>query len=173
MDIVCETPRLILRKFALEDLQSILKVIGDPEVMRFSTTGPETEDGAKKFLSGCLRRYERDGIGQWAVILKETGALIGESGLSVQYVDDNKEYEVSYRILRSLWGKGYGTEAAIASRDFGFEVLGLRRLISIIEKENEPSIRVAQKMGMILEKSSIFSNKPVVIYSLDIEWLNK
>jgi [ribosomal protein S5]-alanine N-acetyltransferase len=164
MDEILESPRLILRKFTSSDLGSILKVIGDPEVMKFSTTGPEDEHGGRKFLEACMRRYERDSIGQWAVILKETGQLIGECGISVQLVDGLKEFEISYRILRSLWGMGLGSEAAIACRDYGFDSLGLKRMISIIESENKPSIRVAQKMGMVLEKKSLFSNIPVEIY---------
>lgn len=110
-----------MRKFISSDLSAILKIIGDPEVMKFSTTGPEDHHGGRKFLDGCQRRYERDGIGQWAVIHKETGQLIGECGISVQVIDDQKEFEVSYRILRSLWGRGFGSEAAIACCEYGFK----------------------------------------------------
>lgn len=167
MEKILETPRLLLRKFTQEDLSLVLEVIGDPEVMRFSTTGPEDEYGGRKFLESCLRRYERDGMGQWAIILKESGQLIGECGISVQVIDNQREFEISYRVLRSLWGKGFGFEAAIACREYGFKFFGLKRLISIIESANEPSIRVAQKMGMNLEKKSTFSNVPVEIYAIE------
>ena len=61
---------------------------------------------------------------------------------------------------------GLATEAARASRDYGFKNVGLRRLISIIESDNVASIRVAEKMGMTLEKRAFFHKIPVLIYSV-------
>jgi [ribosomal protein S5]-alanine N-acetyltransferase len=163
--IVCETSRLILRKFNENDVESLLSFLGDPEVMRFSITGPETRaDIQTKYLPGCLKRYSRDGLGQWAVIRKSDGICVGECGICIQQVDGEKEFEISYRMRRDCWGNGLATEAARACRDYGFKTAGLRRLISIIEPENAASIRVAEKIGMALEKKASFHKIPVLIY---------
>ena len=81
-------------------------------------------------------------------------------------IDNQKEYEIGYRFVREYWGQGLASEAAIACRDYGFKKLNLNRLISIIEKENTDSIKVAKKVGMILEKESCFHSIQVEIYSL-------
>ena len=62
------------------------------------------------------------------------------------------EIEVGYHVRRSLQGRGYATEAAAASRDYARDVLGLDRLIAIIDPRNTPSQRVAEKIGLTLEK---------------------
>ena len=135
--------------------------------MRFSVSGTRTrEDSRAKYLSGCLARYSRDGVGQWAVVRKSDGALIGECGICVQQVDGGREYEISYRLRRDCWGQGLATEAAIACRDYGFTTAGLSRLVSIIEAENVASIRVAEKMGMRFEKNALFHNIAARIYSI-------
>jgi [ribosomal protein S5]-alanine N-acetyltransferase len=165
--IICETPRLILRRFNESDVHPLLSFLGDPEVMRFSITGPITrEDIQTRYLGSCLKRYSRDGVGQWAVVRKSDGICVGECGICVQEVDGESEFEISYRMRRDCWGIGLATEAARACRDYGFKKAGLRRLISIIESENAASIRVAEKMGMALEKRASFRNIPVLIYSV-------
>jgi len=165
--IVCQTTRLILRKFNESDVDPILGFRGDPEVMRFSIAGPETrEDIQAKYLPSCLRRYSRDGLGQWAVVRKTDGICVGECGICAQEVDGAKEFEISYRLRRDCWGNGLATEAARACCDYGFKQAGLRRLISIIEFENTASIRVAEKMGMTLVKRALFHRIPVLVYGV-------
>ena len=165
--IVCLTSRLILREFNESDVDSLFGFRGDPEVMRFSITGPETrEDIRTKYLPSCLRRYSRDGLGQWAVVRKSDGICVGECGICAQEVDGEKEFEISYRIRRDCWGDGLATEAALACCDYGFKQAGLHHLISIIESENTASIRVAEKIGMTLKKTASFHNIPVLIYSV-------
>lgn len=165
--IICQTSRLILRKFNESDVDALLSFRGDPEVMRFSITGPETrEDIQTKYLPSCLRRYSRDGLGQWAVVRKTDGMCVGECGICAQEIEGKKEFEISYRMRRDCWGNGLATEAARACADYGFKKAGLRRLISIIESENAASIRVAEKMGMTLEKKASFHEIPVLIYSV-------
>jgi ribosomal-protein-alanine N-acetyltransferase len=108
----------------------------------------------------------RDGLGQWAVVRKSDGICIGECGICAQEVDGEREFEISYRLRRDCWGNGLATEAARACCDYGFKQAGLRRLISIIEAENAASIRVAEKMGMTLEKRASFQGIRVLIYSV-------
>ena len=165
--IVCETSRLILRKFNESDVEPLLGFRGDPQVMRFSITGPETREAIQtRYLPSCLKRYSRDGLGQWAVVRKSDGICVGECGICAQEVAGESEFEISYRMRRDCWGAGLATEAARACCDYGFKQAGLRRLISIIESENAASIRVAEKMGMTLERSASFHGITVLIYSV-------
>ena len=91
--IVCQTSRLMLRKFNEDDVDPLFGFRGDPEVMRFSITGPETrEDIQTKYLPSCLRRYTRNGLGQWAVVRKSDGICIGECGICAQEVDGERAF---------------------------------------------------------------------------------
>ena len=165
--IICESPRLFLRRFDENDVEAILKFRGDSQVMQFSVSGPESrEDIRIKYLPSCMKRYARDGFGQWAVVRKNDGSCIGECGICAQKVDGSREYEISYRLRRDCWGQGLATEAAQACRDYGFKQIGLTRMISIIEQGNAASIRVAGKMGMTLEKRASFHNIAALIYSV-------
>jgi RimJ/RimL family protein N-acetyltransferase len=64
------------------------------------------------------------------------------------------ELEVGYHIRAALQGRGLATEAAAACRDYSREVLGVDRLIAIIDPRNQPSQRVAEKLGLVLERAS-------------------
>lgn len=166
-NVVCETSRLVLRRFDAGDVDAILSFRGDPDVMRFSVAGTETRDTIEaKYLPSCLRRYARDGLGQWAVVRKSDGICVGECGICEQEVGGEKQFEISYRMRRDCWGNGLATEAAGACRDYGFNEARLRRVISIIESENTASIRVAEKIGMTFDKRVYFHDIPVLIYGL-------
>lgn len=166
--VILETPRLILRKFRDSDTEAILAFRGDPRVMRFSLRGPEPRDDIRtRYLPSVLKRYSRDGVGQWAVVRKEDGVLIGECGICLQEVDDGRrEFEIGYRLRRDCWGLGLATEAASGCRDYGFGTLRLNRLVSLIEAENAASIRVAERVGMIFEREASFHDIPVLIYGI-------
>jgi RimJ/RimL family protein N-acetyltransferase len=157
---------LILREFKEIDLDDLMRIFGDPEVMRFSITGVKSKDDVRKLIESAGRSSARDGLAQWAVILKETGVLIGECGILSQTIDGKSEYEITYRFAKPHWGHGYATEAAAACCEYGFKVKSLPRLISIIEAENKSSIRVAERVGMTYEAEAIFHNIPVKVYSL-------
>lgn len=161
-----ETRRLFLRKFDNSDLDLLMPIMGDPEVQKFSPYGCEDRIGIQKFLDGCKLREARDGVTQYAIILKETNELIGDCGITIQQVDGISEYEIGYKLARKQWGQGYATEAAVACRDFGFEQKNIQRFISIIDPKNISSIRVAARVGMTLEKESLYRNGIVEIYSL-------
>jgi RimJ/RimL family protein N-acetyltransferase len=170
--MVVETERLILREFQLSDLDAFLAVMPDPEVMRFSISGPWDRDRTERFLGGCLLDYseERWGFGRWATVHKKDDRLIGFSGLArYDDVDGSSEVEIGYRLLPEYWGRGLGTESAAASRDHGFGSLGLPRLISMIQPGNHPSVRVAEKIGMVCEKEIVKWDQPILVYAVSAD----
>jgi len=67
-------------------------------------------------------------------------------------INGQAEVEIGYRLARSTWDQGYATEAAKAVCDYAFTMLGIKRLIAMIDPSNVSSIRVAEKIGMHYEK---------------------
>lgn len=163
---VVETERLTLRRYRLGDLDDLAPILGDAETMRFYPA-PKTREEARQWIERNLRRYEQDGFGLWAMVLKETGEFAGNCGLVAQVVDEREEVEIAWHVKRSLWGQGLATEAAMACRDHGFAVLGLERIISLIRPANVPSRRVAEKIGMSVETVTIWGGLPHFVYALE------
>jgi ribosomal-protein-alanine N-acetyltransferase len=151
--VIIETERTWLRRQVPDDLDALWALYCDPEVTKHIPDAPTTRDAARQelewFMNGHPRRPE---LGLWATILKENGAFIGRSGLLPWTIDGTDEVEVAYTIARQYWGQGLATEIAGAILQYGFNVLGLRRLICLIEPGNAASQKVAEKIGMRLEK---------------------
>lgn len=167
--IIVETERLILRHFHAFDAGAMERVFGDAEVMRFGP-GVQTREWVRDWLRRCLEDYYRKlGFGPWAVVVKESRAVIGYSGLFYfPSVAGRPEIEVGYRLARPFWGRGYATEAAVAVRDYGFGVLCLPRLVALIDPQNAASIRVAEKAGMRYECEAMLEgySHPDHLYSV-------
>lgn len=142
-----ETERLNLRLFTLDDLQIMFKLGSDPDVVKYADTPcKDLEEAKKRLEQGPLSDYKKYGYGRFAVELKETGEVIGFSG--IKYLPEIDLPEVGYRYLKEYWGQGIGTEAARACVEFARQDLKLEKLIALIAPENIASIRVAEKLGM-------------------------
>lgn len=165
MKQILETPRLILREFTLGDVDSLARVLSDAETMRFYPA-PFDRVGVENWIARNIRRYTNDGFGLWASVLKLSGEVIGDCGLTMQSVDGVDEVEIGYHTRRDLWGQGLATEAARACRDFGFARLSVDRLVSIIRPENLASRRVAEKNGMAVMKEVMRVNFLHLIYAI-------
>jgi ribosomal-protein-alanine N-acetyltransferase len=99
--------------------------------------------------------WDERGYGLWAVASREDGTLMGRCGL--QYLPDLEEVEVDFILARPFWGQGLATEAGRASLQYGFEELGLGRIVGVAHVENRASQRVLEKLGMhLLERKSLF-----------------
>ncbi|MFZ0419059.1 MAG: GNAT family N-acetyltransferase [Candidatus Sulfotelmatobacter sp.] len=162
---ILETLRLVLREFSPDDADALARVLSDPETMRFYPA-PFDRAGVENWIARNRYRYAKDGHGLWTMILKSTGELIGDCGLTVQDIDGANEVEIGYHVRRDHWGQGLATEAACACRDFGFARFPVNRLISIIRPENLPSRRVAEKIGMNVWKEVMRANLPHLVYSI-------
>lgn len=166
--IILETSRLILRPFQPDDAEVLQAVLGDAEVMRFSVSGVMNLDQIQGWLDRQIAGREKYGYGMNAAIEKNSKQLIGFCGLCVfEDLDGQREDEIGYRLARAWWGKGLATEAAIATRDYGFDQIGLNRLVCIIEPENIRSIRVAERVGMQYERATKFKGLDVGIYAMN------
>jgi [ribosomal protein S5]-alanine N-acetyltransferase len=142
-----ETPRLVLREMSLDDLDFVAEMLGNAEVMRFYPKCYSREEAAT-WIERQRRRYARHGHGLWLASKKSSGRPVGQVGLLIQRADGVEEKEVAYLIHRLFQQQGFATEAALACRDHAFTAFGRERVIALIRPENEPSRKVAWKLGM-------------------------
>ena len=164
---IIETKRLLLRRLVIDDLDDLFALYRDPEIRKYFPEGTlnyeETKEELEWFLNGHPRHPE---LGLWATILKETGQFVGRCGLLPWTIDGQDEVEVAYLIAKDHWRKGLGSEAAQGILQYGFEKLGLSRLICLIDKDNEASIKVATGIGMTFEKEIVDEMGPAQVYSI-------
>ncbi len=163
---ILETPRLLLREFAPEDADALALILSDPETMHHYPA-PYDRNGVGQWIARNRQRYLSDGVGLWAMVLKETGDLIGDCGIIRQEVEGEYLYEIGYHLRRDLWGRGLASEAAIACREWGFAHLGVDRLISLIRPENLASRRVAERNGMAIWKQLSWRGLTHYVYSIE------
>lgn len=168
--IILETDRLLLRHLHPDDLNDLFALYSDPEMRRYFPEGTltyeETQEELEWFVKGHPRHPE---LGLWATIHKPTQQFIGRCGLLPWAIDDRQEVEVAFLIAKSHWNQGLGTEAAHAILHYGFTQLNLPRLICLIEHGNQPSIRVAEKLGMTFEKEGQDDKGPFLLYARNRE----
>ena len=145
-----ETERLILRPMLATDLDALHLIFTDPKVM--ASFGGELLSRAQ--MEGWLRRnldhQNEFGYGLFSVLLKASGELIGDCGLEQMEVEGLQLAELGYDFRSEYWNQGFATEAAMAVRDYAFDILQLPQLISLIRVGNLASKRVAEKVGMQL-----------------------
>jgi RimJ/RimL family protein N-acetyltransferase len=151
MDVYLETERLTLRPFTAADVDHLVALDGDPAVMRYLNGGVPTPrnviecETLPRFL-GYYQMYH--GFGVWAAIEKSTGHFLGWFSLKPQDGSDPGEVTLGYRLRRSAWGTGYGTEGARALIRKGFIELGVRRVVASTYQDNLASRGVMEKAGL-------------------------
>lgn len=141
------TERLRFRELSQDDLDFVAAMLADPEVMRYYPKVCSRAE-AQEWIERQRRRYAEHGHGLWLVLARLTGMPVGQVGLVEQQVGGRPESEVGYLIQRAFWRHGLATEAARATRDWAFDVLGRERVVALIRPENGPSQGVARKLGL-------------------------
>ena len=169
--MILETPRLILRPYAADDIDRMTQLMANKDFMRFSM-GPMTREQTRSFLDEVIG-WDRDGmLSQFAMIVRSNETLVGYCGFFHQEVDSKMEIEIGYRLQRDFWNRGLASEAARTVHDHGFRDLKLERVVSLIHPENHASRRVAEKNGMILERETIFRSFPTFVFAITRQrWL--
>ena len=145
--MIIETERLILREYTQDDFKELYEILSDPVTMQHYPK-PYDEAGTKRWLDWSLNNYATYGFGLWAVVLKETGAFIGDCGLTMQPIDGQQLPEIGYHIHKDHWRRGYAKEAAKAVRDWAFENRNFDTLYSYMHHTNVASYSTAQAVGM-------------------------
>ncbi|MEU5874459.1 GNAT family N-acetyltransferase [Glycomyces sp. NPDC047369] len=166
-----KTERLSLRPLAAADAAALAAINADPEVMRYIGTGePRTPEQTEALCAKVAAHWDEHGWGAFAVTEREGGALVGLGILATPTFlpEILPATEVGWRIARDRWGRGYAPEAARAVTGFAFGDLGLDRVVSCIHADNAASVRVAEKLGMALERETTVpaSGVPCRVYEL-------
>jgi RimJ/RimL family protein N-acetyltransferase len=154
--IFLETERLVLRRFTVSDVDNLVDLDGDPEVMRYSNGGVPTprEEVEGDILPRFLWYYEHfAGYGFWAAVAKSTGEFLGWFHFRPAEGSPADEPELGYRLRRSAWAKGYGTEGSRALIRKGFTELGVQRVVASTMTVNTASRRVMEKSGLRLVRT--------------------
>jgi RimJ/RimL family protein N-acetyltransferase len=160
------TERLWLRPFNKDDLDPFVEMVSDPEVIRYGANSGKPMSSTQVFDWICmmLGHWHMRGFGIWGVEVKDSGEFIGRIGL--QYLDWFDNVELVWMLRRTAWGKGYATEGARAAVHFGLEIKELPRLCAVIHPENQASIKVAEGLGMTLERQTLRFEIPFLEYSI-------
>lgn len=143
-----ETLRLAMRDFTPADSDDLFRLNSDPRVMRYIGDGKPAE---RKRHSDIMRRvlnYPKlyPDLGFWYTTRRDTGEFIG--WFTLKYCGKSADVETGYMLLPGAWGRGYATEGATAMVHYGFDDLGLSRIIGVTHPENYASQNVLQKAGL-------------------------
>jgi len=147
--MILETKRLILRELALDDLPSTREIVCDEQTM-YAWNGAWSDEENLEGLQKQIRGYREDGFGRWAVVLKESGKVIGICGLMWCDTDNDKVLEIGYLFNNKYWHNGYATEASIACKKYAFDVLNYDEVFSLIKFNNFSAMNVAIRNGMLV-----------------------
>ena len=129
------TPRLRLRPFVPEDAEVVFRYRSDPDVMRYIPSGPDKSiEETQKILDRFIQHHEKYGFSKWAAELRETGELIGDSGLLL--LEEGPDFELGYRFAREYWGEGLATECGRAWLEAAFSNFGLDRVVAFAHPDN-------------------------------------
>lgn len=167
---VIETGRLRLRGFTAEDRPAYAAMRADPDVVRFLVGGEALIPFAEQIAESRIQAFREAwsaGFGVWAVEEKTTGRFLGQAGLA--RLERSADVEVLYAFARDAWGKGYAREAARAALGFGFQTVGLSRIVAFVVPENAASARVLEAVGLTPRGETAYNGFPVLGYAMTAE----
>ena len=145
--MILETERLILREMDQNDYDALYAVLADSDIMEhYPYTFDETR--VRNWIARNMERYSKDGFGLWAVVLKETGEMIGDCGITMQNIHGTMLPEVGYHIRADQQRKGYTSEVAAGCIRWAFTNYDFPAVYSYMKYTNIPSQRTAMKNGM-------------------------
>jgi ribosomal-protein-alanine N-acetyltransferase len=164
-----ETDRLFIRPWTPADPPAFTGLTEDPEVMRYVHGGqPYAEDEVDEWFARQARQLAEHDVCMGALIEKATGRLVGIAG--TQPLGTTGNFEIGWWLARDVWGRGYATEAGGAAMRHVLETLGHKRVVAIIDPDNEPSKRVVGRLGMHYESrvtgEQLGHRKPQIVVDL-------
>ncbi|WP_457066651.1 GNAT family N-acetyltransferase [Hymenobacter sp. UYAg731] len=169
-----DSARLHFRPLTDADTAGMFALDSDPAVHRYlggigghMVSEPAQSLAMIRYIQG---QYTTNGIGRWAVVLRETGEFMGWAGLKLVAGPINGQhdfYDLGYRFLPQFWGQGYGFEAARAWLDYGFEMLHLPRICAYADTHNVASRRILTKIGLRQGAEFLVEGMPCVWFEAD------
>lgn len=161
-----ETDRLLLRMWREEDFEPYALMCADEEIMRYLGGGNTLSRlEAWRHMAFLVGHWELLGYGIWAVEEKASGEFAGRIGFLNPVGWPG--FEIGWTLAHKFWGKGYATEGARRALQYAFEELDKDHVISLIHPDNQPSIRVAERLGEKLEGNTELMGRNTLIYGID------
>jgi [ribosomal protein S5]-alanine N-acetyltransferase len=171
MNIIIETERLILRELLPSDDEGMFRLDSNPNVHQFLGNNPVVSiEESRNYIANIRNQYLENGIGRYAVILKETNVFIGWCGIKYITEPENGHvnfYEIGYRFIEEYWGKGYGYESAKAWLDYGFKTMKIQTIYASANIENSGSRKILEKIGMQQKNNYNWNEIPCIWYELE------
>lgn len=165
MTIIFETPRLILRQLTEADAPLVLELNSSEAVLKYLHEPVlQSIEHAREIIRRIILPQYKSRLGRWAIHTKDTNEFIGWCGL--KYRPELDEVDLGYRLKKTAWGKGYATEAAQHTLEYGFNVLQLKVITGRAHIGNIASIKVLEKIGMQFIKEEMVDDCPVKTYIL-------
>jgi RimJ/RimL family protein N-acetyltransferase len=143
-----ETERLKLRQWNQSDFGNFARYYADEENVRY-VGGQKDADQAWRHMALMAGHWKLKGFGYWAVDERHSNEFVGCAGLWQS--PGRPELELGYWLLKEHQGKGYALESCRVCIKYAREVLNARSLVSYIDPRNEPSIRLARRLGAVYE----------------------
>lgn len=160
------THRLLLKPRTMADNGGCFEMDGDPEVIRFIAPPWANEAEHKAFIEARTRGPYPFGQGYWTVRQKSEPTRFLGWILLMPLDAVGPDIEIGWRLRRDAWGSGFATEAARAVLDHAFNALGLAEVVADIHPENARSVRVAEKIGLVLRGRRLHHGEPHLHYAM-------
>ena len=162
---VIETARLRLRPFAPADLDDLHRLFTAPGVRRYLLDDQVMpREWVAEEIASSAERFATNGGGLWSLFPKGEEKLIGACGY--RFFHDPPELQLLYALAPTHWGTGLATEAARAMIRYGFEQLGLDRIVAATDPPNAASVRVMERCGLTYDKRATAGGLDTIFYSL-------
>ncbi|MCG9792955.1 GNAT family N-acetyltransferase [Flavobacterium algicola] len=171
MSIIIETERLVLRELNNLDAEGMFVLDSNPRVHEYLGKNPVFSiEKSREYIENIKKQYLENGIGRYAVVLKENNQFIGWCGIKFITLPENNHnnfYEIGYRLIEDYWQQGYGYESAKAWLDYGFNTMNIRTLYASANIENKGSRRILEKIGMVPINEFVWNGIPCMWYEIE------
>ena len=156
-----------------DDFEALKKVISDPVNMKYYFR-PYDDAGVTRWISWCKDSYQKNGFGLWAAVIKESDEMIGDCGISMQFIDGEWKPEIGYHLRLDYHHQGIGKEMTKAVRDYFFTHFDYDEVFSYMNDDNVASYKTAESMGMKFHHSFVGEDGTAYrVYSITRnEWVN-
>ncbi len=168
MTYILKTARLQIRELNIFDVESLSKVLSDKISMQYYPK-PFSSRGVENWINKNIDRYKIYGYGLWGVVLRQTGELIGDCGVTIQNIDGELLPEIGFHISPDYCLHGYATEAAMEILKYCRKKFGLRAVYSYCNDDNVPSMKTMIKIGMSYYKKYVEDKMVKVVYRKELE----
>ena len=160
------TDRLVLSRSRLEDLGELVRFAQNEQTMA-RLGGVRTAEQTREGLQKHLDHWAAHGFGWWTMRDRVSGAFIGRGGIRHVTVEGQDEVELGYGLLPDYWGQGLAAEMSREALRLGFDVLGLKSIVSFTLPTNLRSRRVMEKVGLQFERDIVWADLPHVLFRIN------